>query len=139
MDDESRRYNDDLWRQIRDGTGVLLHEIRCAGCREPVLQIWQLKPWRAILTRTTKPNLSPIPDMSPAELAVHRAAQPKSNQLDKRWRLEVVTDEDLSAARHTNYVSTACECRREITFTRDAVLAREGKRSSVKPPRRRRL
>jgi hypothetical protein len=68
-DDDGRRYVDDLWRQIRDGSGTLLHEIRCVRCQEAVLQLWELQPWCAILKRRVKPNTNPLPEMSPADLA----------------------------------------------------------------------
>lgn len=106
--DDSRRYIDDLWRQIRDGSGTLLHEIRCVKCSEAVLQLWQLHPWCVILTRTTKPNTDPIPEMSAADLARYRQNRQKSNQLDRDWLLIPITDDDLKPSRHTH---TTCPAR----------------------------
>ena len=81
-----------------------------------------------ILTRTTKPNTDPIPEMSAADLARYRQNRQKSNQLDRDWLLIPITDDDLKPSRHTHYVSSACKCRREISFTLPKVLARKGKR-----------
>jgi hypothetical protein len=107
------------------------HEIWCAGCDSLVLQVMDLDPYRVIRYRDTQPHEQVPPvDIHPAERARIHSRRKPSLRLDDAWKFIPIGDE---AESDKSPVFAACVCTRRHTFTVAGILARAGRRSTVKP------
>lgn len=121
-------------RPIRRRKAFIDHEIRCAGCGDPLVQIVSLDPYRVIRYRSVGLSLDTLPaDMDLHARAEAMAMRKRSIRLEHDWLFFPIAEHNDDDARHL--VQGSCRCTGQHNFTLSGILQRKGKRSTSRPTR----
>ncbi len=121
-------------RPIQRRKAFVEHEIRCAGCGDPVVQVLALDPYRVLRYRSVELSRESLPaDMNPRARAEAMARRKRSIRLDRDWLFFPIAEGDAEPGRQL--VQGSCRCRGQHNFTLAGILQREGNRSTSRPTR----
>lgn len=121
-------------RPIQRRKAFINHEIRCASCGDPIVQVIALDPYRVVRYRGTEPDSEQYPvDMDPKARAVAMARRKRSIRLEHSWLFFPIGEDEADGDKHL--VEASCRCTQQHVFTLAGIVGRPGKRSTSKPTR----